>query len=61
MAADLQKGSPAEVRAKALAALPALPPHRLQALLAGGGNTLERLVSLRGEVRGVLLGGARQK
>lgn len=44
---DLQRGCPAEVRAKALLALPALPGHRLEALLTGG-NVLERLVlSLR--------------
>lgn len=42
--ADLAKGVPAEVRAKALQALPLLPGHRLEALLSGGGM-LERLVS----------------
>lgn len=41
---DLQRGSPHEVRLKALAALPGLPGHRLASLL-GEGNVLERLVS----------------
>ena len=48
--ADLQKGVPHEVRAKALEVLPALPPARLAALLADG-KLVERLVSAcRGRV-----------
>ncbi|KAL4439824.1 hypothetical protein ABPG75_002825 [Micractinium tetrahymenae] len=45
--ADLQKGPPAEVRAKALRALPLLPGHRLEALLSGGGMLKRLVVSLR--------------
>jgi hypothetical protein len=41
---DLQKGVPHEVRVKALQALPLLPGHRLQLLMADG-KVLERLVS----------------
>ena len=41
---DLQKGSPHEVRAKALQALAVLPGHRLEGLLTNG-KVLERLVS----------------
>ncbi|KAL4423628.1 hypothetical protein ABPG77_009215 [Micractinium sp. CCAP 211/92] len=45
--ADLQKGTPAEVRAKALQALSLLPGHRLEALLSGGGMLGRLVASLR--------------
>lgn len=54
--ADLQRGSPHEVRLKALAALPGLPGHRLAALLADG-KVLERLVSAAGFALAVLTKG----